>query len=48
MNKQLIIIMILILIVYISRLIINCRKRATYLKAGQKWDGIVKELSRRK
>ncbi len=24
------------------------RKRNTYLKAGKKWDGIVKELSRRK
>ncbi len=27
---------------------INKRKRDKYIKAGKKWDGIVKELSRRK
>tara|TARA_Y100000589_G_scaffold111095_1_gene105586 strand:- start:457 stop:564 length:108 start_codon:yes stop_codon:yes gene_type:complete len=32
----------------ISYYLIYKRKKDKYLKAGEKWDGIVKELSRRK
>ena len=39
--------MILLLIIIFNYLIIR-QKRNNYLKAGKKWDGIVKELRQRK
>ena len=42
-----IVIIFILTIVFINYLIYR-RKREYYLKAGKKWDGIVKELSRRK
>ena len=42
-----ILILIIITIFFINYLRFR-RKRANYLKAGKKWDNIVKELSRRK
>ena len=48
MNKILITIIALILLFIISNLIIQKAKKATYLKAGKKWEGIIKELSERK
>ncbi len=45
-----IIVMAIIIIstISISNYLIYREKRDTYLKAGKKWDGIVKELSKRK
>ena len=48
MNLIVILITLFILIIYISNLILNQKKKANYQKAGKKWDGIVKELSNRK
>ena len=48
MNKILIIIIVLILVFKISKLIITKTKRVTHLKAGKRWEEIVKELSERK
>tara|TARA_Y100001968_G_C19340406_1_gene709193 strand:+ start:877 stop:1023 length:147 start_codon:yes stop_codon:yes gene_type:complete len=42
-----IVIIITLIILFINFLIYK-RKRDAYLKAGRKWDGIVKELSKRK
>ena len=39
---------IIILIIYALNSVVNRRKRTNYLKAGEKWEGIVKELSKRK
>ena len=33
---------------YIFKYLTHQKKKATYLKAGEKWDGIVDELRRRK
>ena len=47
--KQIFVVLILsILIFHICNMIINRRKKLKYLKAGKKWDNIVKELSKRK
>ena len=43
-----IIVIIFILTIYFFNYLIYRRKRDLYLKAGKKWDGIVKELSKRK
>ena len=51
MNKIFILIIatiLIILFIYASRLIINQTKKTAYLKAGEKWEGIVKELRERK
>ena len=39
---------LIILIICFFNYLIYRRKRDTYLKASKKWDGIVKELSKRK
>ena len=46
--KFIFIIIIFILSISFSNYLIYRRRRDTYLKAGKKWDGIVKELSKRK
>jgi len=43
-----ILVIIFILPICFINYLIYRRKRDTYLKAGKKWDGIVKELSKRK
>ena len=48
MNFILLIVTILILTIWFSNYLIYRRKKDTFQKAGKKWDGIVKELSRRK
>jgi len=48
MNILFLLILVFILIIYIAKIVVNRRKRATYLNAGKKWDRIVKELSKRK
>tara|TARA_B100000945_G_C20374104_1_gene593668 strand:+ start:1111 stop:1257 length:147 start_codon:yes stop_codon:yes gene_type:complete len=48
MNLILILIILFLLIIYLSKVLIKRSKKATYLKAGKKWEGIVKELRRRK
>tara|TARA_Y100001968_G_C18936838_1_gene516896 strand:- start:206 stop:352 length:147 start_codon:yes stop_codon:yes gene_type:complete len=48
MNFIFIIAIIFILIISIFNYLINRRKKDSYLKAGKKWDEIVKELSSRK
>ena len=48
MNKIFLLIIVFILIIYACNLLIKQMKKATYLKASKKWDGIVKELSKRK
>tara|TARA_B100000965_G_scaffold292607_1_gene250505 strand:- start:722 stop:865 length:144 start_codon:yes stop_codon:yes gene_type:complete len=45
---QVIGIVIFIFLIIISKIIIKKTKRAAKIKAGIKWDGIVKELSERK
>tara|TARA_Y100001968_G_scaffold94688_1_gene85019 strand:+ start:774 stop:917 length:144 start_codon:yes stop_codon:yes gene_type:complete len=47
MNK-IFLLLIIILIIYVINFIVNRRKGAKYQKAGRKWEGIVKELSKRK
>ena len=42
------IVIIFTLTIYIFNYLIYRQKRDSYLKAAKKWDGIVKELSRRK
>ncbi len=42
------IVIIFILTIFITNNLISRRRRDTFLKAGKKWDGIVKELSERK
>ncbi len=41
-------VIIFVLIISFINYLIYRRKREYYLNAGKKWDGIVKELSRRK
>ncbi len=48
MNSILSIIIIFVLTIIFINYLIYRGKRQYYLKAGKKWDGIVKELSRRK
>ena len=48
MNFNFLIVLIFILTFCIFFYLIYKRKRDSYLKAGKKWDKIVKELSRRK
>ena len=47
MNLILLIIMFILAVSFINYLIYR-QRRDTYLKAGKKWDRIVKELSKRK
>ena len=42
------IVIIILLTISILNYLIYRRKRDSYLKAGKKWDKIVKELSKRK
>ena len=48
MNLILVIVVILILSISISNHINGKRRRDSYIKAGKKWDRIVKELRNRK
>ena len=48
MNKIIFLVIILTLIIYLSNLVIKRTKKSAYRKAGEKWDGIVQELRRRK
>ena len=48
MNFIFLIVILLILTIYFANYLIYKRKRNTYLNAGKKWEGIIKELSRRK
>ena len=48
MNFILLILIIVILTISSFNYLINKRQRASYLKAGKEWDGIVKELRKRK
>ena len=42
------VIFIILLTICIFNYLTNSRKRDNYVKAGKKWDEIVKELSKRK
>tara|TARA_Y100001968_G_C19185062_1_gene632351 strand:- start:76 stop:222 length:147 start_codon:yes stop_codon:yes gene_type:complete len=48
MNLLFLIIVILGFIFYLYRFLVKRSKRADYLRAGRKWESIVKELSERK
>ncbi len=48
MYQVIAILIFFILITLISKIIIKRTKRAAKIKAGKKWEGIVKELSERK
>ncbi len=48
MKFIIVIVIILIATICIFNYLIYRQKRDTYLKAGKKWDGIVRELSKRK
>jgi len=48
MNFIFIIVIIFILTISFFNYLIYRQKRDSYIKAGKKWDGIVKELRRRK
>tara|TARA_Y100001968_G_scaffold266533_1_gene256102 strand:- start:5178 stop:5324 length:147 start_codon:yes stop_codon:yes gene_type:complete len=48
MKLLFIIIILVIIIIFISNFIINRIKKTAYLKASKKWDGVVKELRKRK
>ena len=48
MNFILVITIIIILVISFFNYLIYRQRRDTYLKAGKKWEGIVKELSNRK
>ena len=48
MNLIVVIVSVFILTICIFNYLIYKRKRNTFLQAGKKWDGIVKELSNRK
>ncbi len=48
MNYIFLVIIIFILTILLLNYLIYRRKKEAYLKAGKKWDTIVKELSRRK
>ncbi len=48
MNLIFLIVIILLIIIFIFNYLSIRHKRDTYLKAGKKWDKIVKELSKRK
>ena len=48
MNQIIVLGLLIILISYISKFILNRKTKYKYIKAGRKWDGIVEELRRRK
>ena len=48
MNFILVITIIIIFVISFFNYLIYRQRRDTYLKAGKKWEGIVKELSNRK
>ncbi len=48
MKFIIVIVIILILTISLSNYWINKRRKDSYLKAGKKWDRIVKELRNRK
>ena len=48
MNLIFVIAVLFILTICFFNFLIYRRKRVTYFKAAKKWDGIVKELSKRK
>ena len=48
MNFVFLIVILFILSILFFNYLIYRQKRDTYLKASKKWDGIVKELSKRK
>ena len=48
MMRIFVFIILIILVIYTSKLIVNQKKKASYLEAGKKWEGIVKELRDRK
>tara|TARA_B100001250_G_C19308719_1_gene575237 strand:+ start:251 stop:397 length:147 start_codon:yes stop_codon:yes gene_type:complete len=48
MNKILFLILVLFLLFKLSKLILTKNNKATYQKAGERWEEIVKELSERK
>ena len=48
MKLIIILIVLSLTIIYFSRFIVNQKKREAYLKAGKKWEDIVKELTQRK
>ena len=48
MNITILLLILFSVTILIFNYIIYKYKREKYLKAGKKWDGIVKELSRRK
>ena len=48
MNLIFLIVILFLLTITFFNYLINRKKRDTYLKASKKWDGIVKELSRKK
>ena len=48
MNFNFVLLIIFIVTIYFFKYLINRRRRDSYIKAGKKWDRIVKELSKRK
>jgi len=46
--KILLIIIVVLLSIYLYYYFVNKSKKSAYLKAGKKWDEIVKELRNRK
>ena len=48
MIQTIFLVIFFIFLIFISRIIINKAKKAANIKAGKKWEGIVKELSERK
>ncbi len=48
MNLIVVLLFLLILLILSYKFIINRSKKAEYMKAGKRWDDIVKELRRRK
>ena len=48
LNFIILLVVIFILTICLLNYLISKQKRDTYLNAGKKWDGIVKELRRRK
>ena len=48
MNNVILLFLIIVLITYLVKFIKIRANRSIHLKAGKKWDGIVKELSKRR
>tara|TARA_Y100001968_G_C19376945_1_gene728169 strand:+ start:1089 stop:1235 length:147 start_codon:yes stop_codon:yes gene_type:complete len=48
MNRIVIVIIVFIVIIYVINLIVKEMNKAENLKAGKKWEDIMKELSNRK